>query len=377
MIKSKLKLMKASFQKIFYVFSSIILLIISLHFAKPVMIPLFSALLLAFILFPVSKKLENIGFGRITSTTISLFGFALIIISVFYLFSRQIISLISQLSEFRDRLSMVFEQSVQFLNEKIPVIPKLSQADIIAKSQQWVQESGIDIMSNTVDSTTSFFSGIIAIVVYTFLLLIYRSGIIKVFIDSVKKEYKPKIREMIVEMQKVGQNYLVGMGIMILILGIANSIVLLIFNIDHPFLFGFFAGLLALIPYIGTAIGGIIPVLYAFMTQDSLWVPIGIAVSFWIIQSIEGNFLNPKIVGGNLNINALAAIIALIVGGYLWGIAGMILFLPLAAIFRVFCSYFTDLKPVSMFMRDDLFESRKKKNDPDIFHKFSKLFGKG
>jgi len=369
--------MKVSFQKIFYVFSSIILLIISLHFAKPVMIPLVSALLLAFILFPVSRKLEKIGFGRISSTTISLVGFTIIIISVFYLFSRQIISLISQLTEFRDRLSMVFEQSVQFLNEKIPVIPKLSQADIIDKSQQWVKESGIDIMSNTVDSTTTFFSGIIAIVVYTFLLLIYRSGIIKVFVDSVKEAYKPKIREMIVEMQKVGQNYLVGMGIMILILGSANSIVLMIFNIDHPFLFGFFAGLLALIPYIGTAIGGLIPVLYAFMTQDSLWIPVGIAVSFWIIQSIEGNFLNPKIVGGNLNINALAAIIALIVGGFLWGIAGMILFLPLAAIFRVFCSYFSELKPVSMFMRDDLFESKKKTGGPHTFDKLLKLFGKG
>ena len=62
-----------------------------------------------------------------------------------------------------------------------------------------------------------------AIVVYTFLLLIYRSGIMKVFVDSVKKDFKPKVREMIVEMQKVGQNYLVGMGIMILILGSANS----------------------------------------------------------------------------------------------------------------------------------------------------------
>lgn len=367
--------MKFSFQNIFYAFASTILLIISLHFAKPVMIPMVSAMLLAFILFPITRKLENIGVGRITSTTISIVGFAIVIASVFYLFSRQIISLVSQLPEFGDRLSMVFEQSIQFLNEKIPVIPKLSQQDVLTKSQEWVTESGIDIMSNTVESTTTFFSGIVAIVVYTFLLLIYRSGIVKVFINSVKKDFKPKVREMIVEMQKVGQNYLVGMGIMILILGSANSIVLLLFNIDHPFLFGFFAGLLALIPYIGTAIGGLIPVLYAFITQDSIWVPVGIAISFWIIQSIEGNFLNPKIVGGNLNINALAAIIALIAGSYLWGIAGMILFLPLAAIFRVFCSYFEELKPVSLFMRDDLFKP-KKTNNKKTFAKILKSVSK-
>jgi predicted PurR-regulated permease PerM len=374
--KSKLKTMKISFKNIFYILASIILLIVSLHFARPVMIPIASALLLSFILFPVASKLEDFGIGRITSTTISIVGFAAVILAVFYLFSRQIISLVSQLSEFRDRLSMVFEKSIQFLNEQIPVIPKINRADIITKSQEWVKESGIDIMSDTVGSTTTFFSGLAAIVVYTFLLLIYRSGLMKIFVDSVKKEYKPKVRKMIVEMQKVGQNYVLGMSIMILILGIANSIVLLLFNIDHPFLFGFFAGLLALIPYIGTAIGGLIPVLYAFMTQDSIWIPVGIAGSFWAIQTIEGNFLNPKIVGGNLNVNALAAIISLIVGGYLWGIAGMILFLPLAAIFRVFCSYFEEFKPVSLFMKDDLFESKDHKHQHRKIFNISKLFGK-
>lgn len=368
--------MKISFKNIFYILASTMLLIVGLHFAKPVMIPMATALLLSFILFPVTSKLEDFGIGRITSTTISIVGFAAVILAVFYLFSRQIISLISQLSEFRDRLSMVFEQSIKFLNEKIPVIPKVTQEDIVIKSQQWVEESGMDIMSNTVDSTTTFFSGLVAIVVYTFLLLIYRSGLMKAFVDSVKEDYKPKVRKMIVEMQKVGQNYVLGMGIMIIILGIANSIVLLLFNIDHPFLFGFFAGLLALIPYIGTAIGGLIPVLYAFMTQDSIWIPVGIAASFWAIQTIEGNFLNPKIVGGNLNVNALTAIISLIIGSYLWGIAGMILFLPLAAILKVICSHFDELRPVSLFMGDDLYGSKDQKNKGSMMSNISRLFGR-
>lgn len=126
------------------------------------------------------------------------------------------------------------------MNEKIPIIPKVSPGEIIEKSKDWVGESGMEIMSDTVDNTASFFSGLILIAVYTFLLLIYRSGLMQVFVDSVRLEYKPTVREMIVEMQKVGQNYLLGMGIIILVLGIANSLVLLLFNIDHAFLFGFF-----------------------------------------------------------------------------------------------------------------------------------------
>ena len=55
-----------------------------------------------------------------------------------------------------------------------------------------------------------------------------------------------------------------------IILGIANSLGLWITGIDSPFLFGFFAAILSIVPFIGTAIGATIPVLYAFMTEDSI-----------------------------------------------------------------------------------------------------------
>ena len=112
------------------------------------------------------------------------------------------------------------------------------------------------------------------------------------------------------------------------------------------------------------------------MTKESIWIPVGIAACFWGIQAIEGNFLNPKIVGGKLNINVLAAILSLIVGGYLWDIAGMILFLPFAAIFKVFCSYFEELKPLDQLMGDELYEARMNKNKRRKKLSISKLLGR-
>jgi predicted PurR-regulated permease PerM len=140
------------------------------------------------------------------------------------------------------------------------------------------------------------------------------------------------------------------MMVIILILGFVNSIGLWIIGIDNPFLFGFLAGILAIIPYIGTNIGAVITVLYAVMTYDSAWMPITIAIFFWFISLIESNFLSPKIVGGNLRVNVLASILSIIIGASIWGIAGMILFLPFAAMLKVVCENYEELKPVALLM---------------------------
>jgi predicted PurR-regulated permease PerM len=143
------------------------------------------------------------------------------------------------------------------------------------------------------------------------------------------------------------------MFLLIIILGFANSIGLWIIGIDSPFLFGFLAATLSIIPYVGTTLGATIPVLYAFVSHDALWMPIAIAIMFWAIQLVESNFLNPKIVGSSINVNPLAAIISLIVGAAVWGVAGMVLFLPFAAMLKVFCEQFDQLKPVAMLINNE------------------------
>jgi predicted PurR-regulated permease PerM len=79
-------------------------------------------------------------------------------------------------------------------------------------------------------------------------------------------------------------------------------------------------------------------------------MPIAVAFLFWAVQLISDNFLSPKIVGGSLNINALTAILSLIIGAVVWGIAGMILFLPFAAMLKVICEEYDELKPIALLI---------------------------
>ncbi|MBU1368842.1 MAG: AI-2E family transporter, partial [Bacteroidetes bacterium] len=94
----------------------------------------------------------------------------------------------------------------------------------------------------------------------------------------------------------------------------------------------------------------IIPVIYAFVSYDSIWIAVAVALLFWFVQLVSDNFLTPSIVGGSLKINALTAILSLFIGASVWGLAGMILFLPFAAMIRVVCEEFEELKPVALMM---------------------------
>ncbi len=158
------------------------------------------------------------------------------------------------------------------------------------------------------------------------------------------------------KLYEVQQNYLIGLFTVMGIVGALNSFGLLILGIDNAFFFGFLAALLLLIPYIGIIIGSILPALVALATKDSLWYPLGVMVIFAFIQFIEGNFITPKITGSKVSINAFVAILSIILFSMLWGIAGMIVALPVIASLKVVFDTIPELKPYGFLIGEPLDE---------------------
>lgn len=333
-----------------------------LVFAKPVLIPLSMALLISFILLPVVKKLEGWGFNKLLAAFVSLLLLFIMIGGSITLFSAQIMSLSDQLDDFTGKIMKTLSEAVVFINNNINFIEDLNSDELVEKGKEWLKVSSGSLIQNAFSSTAAFFAGLFTTVIFTFLFLIYRNGLTNAFVAFGEDENKNKIFRMLKNIQSVGKKYLSGMFLLILILGFANSIGLWIIGIDSPFLFGFLAAFLSIVPFVGTTIGAIIPVLYAFMTSDSLWIPVAVMVLFWVIQVVESNFLSPKVVGSSLNVNALVAILSLLIGASVWGIAGMVLFLPFAAILKVVCEEFDQLKPIAMLISSDISDEEQESN---------------
>ena len=124
----------------------------------------------------------------------------------------------------------------------------------------------------------------------------------------------------------------------------------MLLGIQHAVFFGSLAAVLTIIPYIGILFGSLLPILFALVTKDSLWYPVGVALLFWGVQFLEGNFITPNIIGGKVSINPFAAIIALFLGGMIWGALGMILSLPVLAIVKVVCDIVPSLQPIGFLL---------------------------
>lgn len=366
--------MSFSIRQLFFALSSVLGIIVLLHLGQTVFVPLAFALLISFILYPVCSYLERLGVGRMWAILWTILGVVLLIFGITYLFSTQIINIVREFDHFREKLNGVLAGVTNFLNNKISLMPDLNEDNLKELSKQWFSDKSGGFVTNTLNSTALFFTGVTLTIIYTFLLLLYRKGLKNAFVNFAAEDKRDQYASMINNMQRVGQKYLTGMFILIMILGVLNSCGLLLIGIDYAFFFGFLAAFLAIIPYVGTTLGGAIPALYAFMNYESYWYPLGVVLMFWIIQIVEGNFLNPKIVGGNLNLNALVAILALISGGLVWGIPGMILFLPYTAILKVACEHYKELSPLSYVLKDDLY----KKHEPEtaVEKKIKKMFKK-
>ncbi|MFM7900861.1 MAG: AI-2E family transporter, partial [Bacteroidota bacterium] len=114
-----------------------------------------------------------------------------------------------------------------------------------------------------------------------------------------------------------------------------NTIGLLVLGIPHAILFGFLTAFMTFIPYIGIIIASLLPISYAWITYDSAWYPLGVIAIFTFVQYLEANLIFPWAVSQRLKLNTLATLMVIILGGILWGAAGMILFVPFAAILRL------------------------------------------
>lgn len=364
--------MNISFQRLFYALATVVVLFAILVLGRSILVPLGFSLLLSFIIFPLAKKFEAWGLRKIAAAFFSILTVIILIAGGLYLFSTQIINLSKELSDFQDKIIRVLADVTLYLNKNVNIIANLEKNELAEKMKEWLSESTGSLVSKTFATTTTFIAGLFGTIIFTFLILIYRNGFTKALLGFSPEDKRVRVLKMFKSIQKVGQKYLSGMILLIIVIGLANSIGLWIIGIDNPFLFGFLAAVLSIVPYVGTALGAIFPVLYAFMSYDSMWPAIAVAILFWSVQLITDNFLSPKIVGGTLRVNALAAILSLIIGALVWGVGGMILFLPFTAMLRVFCEEFEELRPIALLIGNQDIE---KSEDKSIERRVKKIRG--
>ena len=323
---------------------SVTILVYWLVVLQTVLVPVLIAMILSMSIFPLANWLENKGLGRVWAVTITLILFTAVAVGVIWLASTQIANFGEMIPQLEKRILDWFNQ-IQRWGENTLHVAKQAQITQLKKYGTGMLSSGGTFFTTALSTTGSVLGNLSLIPIYMFFFLYYRDFFKMFFYKVFKNVSRRRVDAVLTKIYEVVHSYLTGLVTVTLIVGTLNTIGLLVLDIDYAVFFGFLAAALLVIPFVGILIGSILPIIIALITKDSPMYAVGVAGVFIFVQFLEGNFITPQIVGSKVSINGLVAIIALLLGSSLWGLAGMALSLPTIAILKVVFDAVPDLKP--------------------------------
>jgi predicted PurR-regulated permease PerM len=337
-----------SFNRLDYTYKLLVivaLVIVAIILAKDIIIPIAFASFLSIVMLPLVKRLERRKINTVVSILIVLLGFTFSLFLLGWLIVDQIVALVNDLPDIQSKMYVFSNRISQLLRDDLG-ISLSDQNNFLKEGIKTISTYAADLLV----STSNLLSVLFQIPIYIFLFLLYRKKFRAFFKKLIPGDGNLVWKK---DLENVLQGYVIGLSLVTLIVAVLNSVGLLLLGIEHAIFFGLLSGLLTIIPYVGIFIGASLPAILALITKESAWYAVGVIAIFSTVQFLEGNFITPKITGSKVSINALAAIIALLIGGKLLGIAGMILAVPAIGVVKVMLNESEHLRPFVTLLEDD------------------------
>ncbi|MDY0342059.1 MAG: AI-2E family transporter [Lentimicrobium sp.] len=350
-------------------------IITAMIFAKSVFVPLTLSFFFAYLLYPLSWKLEKRGVHRGISIIIVILTAIILLGGIGLFVGIKVSNANIDYTAIQEQITSKFEDTQDILEKKLGMNSH-AMDNAISRASSAIGSSWESSVGMFFAATTSTLFQLFILPVFTFFVMFYRTKTAYFIFKITGRKNKPITLGILREISKVTGKYLGGILLVVLILAVLNSIGLLIIGVPNAILFGSLAALLNLIPYFGTLLGGLIPILYVFFAvSDPFGMVVKIIILFAIVQFTENNLLTPNIVGNNIKLNPFAIIIGLLIANLIWGIAGMLIVVPVMAILKIIMRNVDGLKPYAYLLSDRGTE-KYSFNFSKIKTKFSKLFGK-
>jgi predicted PurR-regulated permease PerM len=313
-------------------------------------IPMLFGLLIAFVVYPICLWLENHDIPKYAAITLCLSIIFILLFLLVLLLNWQLQLFSGELPQIAQKLNISFIQTQRWLHQNLNVTIKMQD--------EWIHTSILNSSNKFTAIVNTLFSAISSTLfmlflapVYTVLFLYHRSTFVSFMIVVLGKSNEIKIRAVLQEIIFTYSRFIKGMLLVYIIVGILNSIGLFALGIQNALLFGMLTAIMTIIPYIGIIISSLLPITIAYITKDSIWYSLGVILVFAVVQYLEANVIFPKVVGKQLNLSTWATLIAIIAGGIIWDVAGMILFIPMMAVLKIAAQNIPQLEAMFILLK--------------------------
>ena len=323
--------------------------------------PFLGGLLIAYILNIPASKIEG-GLKKSKNKFIKkqarkigiLFAYIIAIIVIAFILIMVLPTVFSSIVELVNNFQGYYET----LMEKIAQLPEDSfwkgeQVRNVLESIEQIDLSDIvnmDTIKQYAKGAISLFTGVVDVfltIVVSVYALLEKDKLLafshKLTSTMLNEEASEKFEEYANDSNKIFYKFLSSQILDAIIVGILVTILLMILKVEYPVLLGFMIGLFNIIPYFGSIVAVTIAILITLITggiSQAIWMAIWVI----ILQQIDANIINPKIVGNSLEISPLLIIFSVTVGGAYFGVMGMFLAVPVAAVLKILVNDFIEYK---------------------------------
>lgn len=388
--------------RLFILYSSLI--VVGLYFlfkivvaARPFLVPLTIAILLAMLMAPIAKRLERWGMGKGLSAFLSDLVLIAFTVGLFAVMGVQVHRIKQDWPKLKKELMKKAEeldqriQQYPWLSDQVPSMSKnfqqfISTSEKAARGNEGQDkktgaekasggESKSDKNSPTGSQTASspsnspfsgnvlsqswkiissffaFLGTMLLVFVYVFFFITYRDKFKKSILRFVPREKNGETEDMIEGASRVAQHYLLGRLVLIILLIVFYSIGLMLSGVKYAILISVLAAILSLVPYVGNLVAVVFAMTMATLSSEGSII--GVLITFGATQFVDTYFLEPFFLGHKVSLNPVVTIVAVIFGEFIWGIPGMVVAIPVLGIIKVVTDHVQVLNPIGYALGED------------------------
>jgi predicted PurR-regulated permease PerM len=324
----------------------------TMYFMRAILLPLVLALLLSYLLAPLVRL-----FGRIRIRPA--FAAAIVLLSLVGLIIYGVSRLAEPAAGWLEKAPYSLQQLKQKLLPLKKPMEKVAQAsgeiDKLTSTEE-PQTKTVVVKRNAIaDALFTQTPEFIASGVVMFILLYFLLAYDGVFLTKITKVIprltdKKRAVSIVREIELQISRYLLTVTLINIGLGTAVGLTVHFLGLRNPIMWGVLVATLNFVPYLGALTGIICMTLGAVLSFDSLGYALMFPASYLVLATLEGNFITPMVLGRSLTLNPVVILIALTFWGWMWGISGMILAVPILATFKIFCDHIEPMTPIGEFM---------------------------
>ncbi len=314
---------------------------------QAILLPFFVALIISFLFAPFYEFMKR---KKIPAFV----GIIIIVLIILIIANLSSVFVYTSIIAFKNDVPKYVEKSQMLINSTMVYFDNLGIPESYKQSMNITNflngEKIAVVITDLVSGIAGIFTNFVLILIYVIFLLTEFGSIRRRVLKAFSAEKSRKITEALGDILFDVRKYIVGKTLINFSHALTITIVFWIFGLDFAILWGLLTFVLAYIPNIGAFIATILPFLTSLMQYDNFVTPIILLIIMAVVGSVFGNIIEPKILGDRLNLSPILLLFSLIFWGYVWGVVGMILSVPVMSMIKIVLSKFESTRPVAIMM---------------------------